>query len=41
MQTPELFKILIENDFMVFEFEMDPSDVGNFIDGDYKVSKNS
>ena len=41
MQTPELFKILIENDFMVFEFEMDPSDVGNFIDGDYKVGKNS
>jgi hypothetical protein len=41
MQTPELFKILIENDFMVFEFEMDPSDIGNFIDGDYKVGKNS
>lgn len=41
MQSPELFKIPIENNFMVFEFEMDPSEVGNFIDGDYKVGKNS
>jgi hypothetical protein len=24
MQTPELFKIIIENDFMVFSFQMDP-----------------
>lgn len=41
MQTPELFKIIIENDFMVFSFQMDPSEVGKYVDGDYKVGTKS
>jgi len=41
MQTPELFKIIIENDFMVFSFQMDPSEVGDYVDGDYKVGTKS
>jgi hypothetical protein len=41
MQSSEMFKIVIQNNFMVFTFEMHPSEVGNFIDGDFKVGKNS
>lgn len=41
MQSSEFLKIVIENDFMVFDFEMDSSEVGDFLDGDYKIGKNS
>ena len=37
LQSPEKFKIIIENNFMIFDFEMDSTEIGDFIDGDYKV----
>ncbi len=41
MQDSDFLRIVIENDFMVFDYEMDPSEVGDFIDGDYKIGKDS
>jgi len=40
-QSSELLKIPITHNFMSFTWELDPSEIGDFVNGDWKIGKNS